>query len=119
MMTTATGAGLIEMRISKVVVTGSTEGDSFDCIVLDEAHGDRHLVIQIGSSEAFSLAATLGGTVFGRPMTYQFTAALLASLVAGSTRCGSIGWLRAPTPPPCRSKDPLAQDGWTPAPVTR
>jgi bifunctional DNase/RNase len=80
MMTTATGAGLIEMRISKVVVTGSTEGDSFDCIVLDEAHGDRHLVIQIGSSEAFSLAATLGGTVFGRPMTYQFTAALLASL---------------------------------------
>ncbi|MBV9095943.1 MAG: bifunctional nuclease family protein [Streptosporangiaceae bacterium] len=66
--------------ISKVVVAGSTEDDSFDCIVLDQVHGDRRLVIQVGSAEAFSLAATLGDTVFDRPMTYQFTAALVASL---------------------------------------
>jgi bifunctional DNase/RNase len=79
-MITATGASLIEVRISKVVVAGGTEEDFFDCIVLEEVHGTRHLVIQIGASEAFSLAATLGGTVFGRPMTYQLTAALLASL---------------------------------------
>lgn len=79
-MTTATGVGFTEMRISKVVVAGSAENDPFECIVLDEVHGDHHLVIQVGSSEAFSLAATLGGIGFGRPMTYQFTAALVASL---------------------------------------
>lgn len=79
-MTTATGVGFIEMQISKVVVAGEVEDDPFECVVLDELHGDRHLVIQVGSSEAFSLAATLGGVGFGRPMTYQFTAALVASL---------------------------------------
>jgi bifunctional DNase/RNase len=79
-MTTATGVGFIEMRIRKVVVAGDADDDPFECIVLDEVHGDRHLVIQVGSSEAFSLAATLGGIGFGRPMTYQFTAALVASL---------------------------------------
>ena len=30
--------------------------------------------------EAFSLAASLGGTEFGRPMTYQLTAALVQGL---------------------------------------
>ncbi len=80
MMTTVTGAGFIEMRISKVVVAGDADDDSFECVVLDGVHGDRHLVIEVGSSEAFSLAATLGGIGFGRPMTYQFTAALVASL---------------------------------------
>ena len=79
-MTTATGVGFIEMRIRKVVVAGDTDDDPFECIVLDEVRGDRHLVIQVGSSEAFSLAATLGGVGFRRPMTYQFTAALVASL---------------------------------------
>jgi bifunctional DNase/RNase len=80
MMTTAAGVGYIEMRISKVVVAAIAGDDPFECIVLDEAHRDRHLVIQIGSSEAFSLAATLGGVAFGRPMTYQFAAARVASL---------------------------------------
>ncbi len=52
----------------------------FECIVLDEVGGNRHLVLQVGSSEAFGLAATLGGIAFGRPMTYQFMAALVESL---------------------------------------
>jgi bifunctional DNase/RNase len=81
-MTTATGAGFIEMRISKVVAVGRAEDDVDECIVLEEAHGDRHLVIAVGSPEAFSLAATLGGTEWRRPMTYQFLAAVVESLGA-------------------------------------
>ena len=80
MMTTAAGTGLIEMRISKVVAAGGAGDGPFECIVLDEPHGDRHLVIQVGWSDAFSLAATLGGVTFGRPMTHQFAAALVAGL---------------------------------------
>lgn len=79
-MTTATGVGFIEMRISKVVAAGGAEDDIFECVVLDEVHGHRHLVIQIGSSEAFGLAAIVGGIEWRRPMTYQFMAALVESL---------------------------------------
>ena len=81
-MTTATGVGFIQMRISKVVAVGRGENDILECIVLDEVRGDRHLVIEVGSPEAFSLAATLGGTEWQRPMTYQFMAALVESLGA-------------------------------------
>jgi bifunctional DNase/RNase len=81
-MTTATGVGFIEMRISKVVAVGGADDDIVQCIVLDEVHGDRHLVIEVGSPEAFSLAATLGGTEWSRPMTYQFMAAAVESLGA-------------------------------------
>jgi len=48
--------------------------------VLDEVSGDRHLVIQIGETEAFWLGATLQDMRFGRPMTYQFAAALVRGL---------------------------------------
>jgi bifunctional DNase/RNase len=81
-MTSATGVGFIEMRISKVVAVGRGESDILECVVLDEVHGDRHLVIEVGSPEAFSLAATLGGTEWRRPMTYQFLAAVVESLGA-------------------------------------
>ena len=81
-MTTATGVGFIEMRISKVVAVGRGENDILECIVLDEVHGDRHLVIEVGAPEAFSLAAILGGTEWRRPMTYQFMAATVESLGA-------------------------------------
>jgi bifunctional DNase/RNase len=37
--------------------------------------GNRHLAIEIGSAEAFSLAAHLDGKQWPRPMTYQFVAA--------------------------------------------
>ena len=48
--------------------------------MLDEVHGDRHLVIGIGQAEAFALDASLQGLQWGRPMTYQFTVALVSSL---------------------------------------
>ena len=49
-------------------------------MVLDEISGHRHLVISIGEREAFSLAARLQGVEFGRPMTYDFAAALVRGL---------------------------------------
>jgi bifunctional DNase/RNase len=80
-MLTTTETGFIEMRIAKVVAFGPPLAEEdFECVVLDEVSGDRHLVISIGASEAFWLAAHLQGVPFGRPMTYQFTAALVESL---------------------------------------
>jgi bifunctional DNase/RNase len=80
-MLTTTETGFIEMRIAKVVAFGPPLAEEdFECVVLDEVSGDRHLVISIGASEAFWLAAHLQGVPFGRPMTYQFTAALVQSL---------------------------------------
>ena len=73
--------GFIEMRIAKVVGFGTPLAEEpFHCVVLDEISGDRHLVISIGEREAFSLAARLQGVEFGRPMTYDFTAALVQGL---------------------------------------
>jgi bifunctional DNase/RNase len=80
-MLTTTETGFIEMRIAKVVAFGPPLAEEdFECVVLDEVSGDRHLVISIGASEAFWLAAHLQGVPFGRPMTYQFAAALVQSL---------------------------------------
>jgi bifunctional DNase/RNase len=80
-MLTTTDVDFIEMRIARVVGFGPplAEGE-FHCVVLDEASGDRHLVIEIGQEEAFYLAASLQGMRFGRPMTYQFAAALVRGL---------------------------------------
>jgi len=78
-MIAATDTGLVPMRISKAV--GLKDGDDLsEYMVLDELDGDRHLVIQVGSAEAFGLAASLQGMRWGRPMTYQFAAALVHSL---------------------------------------
>ena len=67
------------MRVSKAV--GLKDGDDFsEFMVLDEPDGDRHLVIQVGQTEGFSLAASLQGLQWGRPMTYEFTAALVRGL---------------------------------------
>ena len=80
-MLATTDVGFIEMRIAKVVGFGRPLAeDEFQCVVLDEVSGDRHLVVAIGQEEAFSLAATLQDLRFGRPMTYQFTAALVRGL---------------------------------------
>ncbi len=76
-----TDAGFVEMRIAKVVGFGPPLAEGFfQCVVLDEVSGDRHLVISIGDTEAFSLAAHLQGLEFGRPMTYRFAAALIQRL---------------------------------------
>ncbi len=80
-MPTTTDVSFIEMRIAKVVGFGSPLAERpLRCVVLDEVSGDRHVVIEIGDAEAFSLAASLQGLEFGRPMTYQFAVALLRGL---------------------------------------
>ncbi len=80
-MPATTDVGFIEMRIAKVVGFGPPLAEKpFHCVVLDEVSGERHLVITIGEREAFSLAARLQGLEFGRPMTYDFAAALVRSL---------------------------------------
>ena len=80
-MPVITDVGFIEMRIAKAVGFGPPLAEEpFHCVVLDEISGDRHLVISIGEREAFSLAARLQGVEFGRPMTYDFAAALVRGL---------------------------------------
>ena len=80
-MPATTDVGFIEMRIAKVVGFGPPLAEEpFHCVVLDEVSGERHLVITIGEREAFSLAARLQGLEFGRPMTYDFAAALVRGL---------------------------------------
>ena len=80
-MPAITDVSFIEMRIAKAVGFGPPLADPpFQCVVLDEVSGDRHVVFEIGDAEAFSLAASLQGLEFGRPMTYQFAVALLRGL---------------------------------------
>jgi uncharacterized protein len=80
-MPTATDVGFVEMRIAKVIAFGPPLAEErFQCVVLDEVSGDRHLVIQIGETEAFWLGATLQDMPFSRPMTYQFVVALVRGL---------------------------------------
>jgi uncharacterized protein len=78
-MTAAADTGLVPMRVSKAVALGDGD-DISQFIVLDEVDGDRDLVIGVGDAEAFALDASLQGLQWGRPMTYQFTAALVRSL---------------------------------------
>jgi len=78
-MNAATDTGLVPMRVSKAVALG--DGDDLSAfMVLDELEGDRHLVIGVGDAEALALDAGLQGLRWGRPMTYEFTAALVRSL---------------------------------------
>ena len=69
------------------VVRGTDEGpgrcERFFIELAAAAEGDgRRLRIGVGDAEAAALAFSLQGTVFPRPMTYQFTASLIAA--AGS-----------------------------------
>ena len=78
-MMKAADTGLVPMRVSKAV--GLMDGDDVSAyMVLDELDGSRHLVISVGDAEAFALAAGLQRMEWGRPMTYEFTAALVRSL---------------------------------------
>lgn len=78
-MIAATDTSLVPMRVSKAV--GLHDGDDIsEYMVLDERHGNRHLVIQVGHAEAISLAASLQGLEWPRPAVYHFTAALVRSL---------------------------------------
>jgi bifunctional DNase/RNase len=80
-MAAITDLELVPMRIAKVAGFGPPlAGTERHFAVLDEVSGDRHLAVEIGATEGFSLAARLQGLAFGRPMTYEFTAALVQSL---------------------------------------
>jgi bifunctional DNase/RNase len=80
-MLATTDTGFIDMRITKVVGFGPPLAeDYFWCVVLDGLSGGGPLVIEIGEMESLSLGAALQGWEFGRPMTYQLTAALIRSL---------------------------------------
>jgi Domain of unknown function (DUF151) len=119
-MPATTDVGFVEMRIAKVVGFGPPLAqEPSHCVVLDEVSGDRHLVFWIGEREAFSLAARLQGLEFGRPMTYDFAAALVRGLGDTSARCGSIASGRAYTPRRSRSKVRLERNLLTRAPAMR
>jgi bifunctional DNase/RNase len=77
-MPATTELDLVEMRIAKVVSFSPPLTDRVrQFVVLAEVSGDRHLVIEIGEAEGFFLAARLQRLEFGRPMTYEFAAALV------------------------------------------
>jgi bifunctional DNase/RNase len=77
---------MVPMRVGKAVALGDGGGPSGRAqrerffMVLDEADGSRHLVIGVGEAEAFALDCGLQGLWWGRPMTYEFTAALVRGL---------------------------------------
>jgi bifunctional DNase/RNase len=80
-MTTVTETDFSQMRVSKVAALRQDGADHASYyVVLDEPGGDQHLVILIGPAEGFAMAATLAGQEWGRPMTYQFVAALVRGL---------------------------------------
>lgn len=80
-MPTATHTGFVRMRVSKVTAVGQAGEERLShYVVLDEPDGGRHLLILIGPTEAFGLAASLGGTEWARPMTPQFMVALVRGL---------------------------------------
>ncbi len=78
-MIAATDTGVVPMRVSKAVWVHDGEANAH-FMVLEELDGDRHLVIPICQAQAFDLAASLQGWQMGRPLTYQFTAALVHGL---------------------------------------
>lgn len=78
-MIAATDTGLVPMRVSKAVALADGD-DLSEYVVLEEVGGDRHLLIGVGQAEAVALDASLQGLQWGRPMTYEFTAALVGSL---------------------------------------
>lgn len=78
-MIAATDAGVVPMRVSKAVWAQDGEDNAY-FMVLDELDGDRHLVIEVCQAQVFDLAASLQGLQWDRPLTYQFTAALVHGL---------------------------------------
>jgi bifunctional DNase/RNase len=119
-MPATTDVGSVEMRIAKVARFGPPLAEEpSHCVVLDEVSGDRHLAIWIGEGEAFSLAARLQGLEFGRPMTYDFAAALVRCL-GGHVRQVRVDRLvEAYTPRRSRSRARLERSLLTRAPAMR
>jgi bifunctional DNase/RNase len=79
-MSAATDVSFAEMRVAKVVGFQLPGEEGHTYVVLDEVAGTRHMVVGIGDTEAFLLTAGLQGMQWPRPMTYDFTAALVRGL---------------------------------------
>jgi RNA polymerase sigma factor (sigma-70 family) len=81
--TTVTEPDMIPVTISGVVQladgTAREQAKVPYFIRLAETGGQRLMWIGVGRAESFSLALTLAGRELPRPLTYQFTAALLAA----------------------------------------
>jgi RNA polymerase sigma factor (sigma-70 family) len=78
---------MVPVTISGVVKTTGSDSSTARrvpyYIGLTETGGDRQMWIGVGRAEAAALALSLSGNELPRPMTYQFTAALLTA--AGAT----------------------------------
>jgi uncharacterized protein len=79
-MATVTEAGLVEMRLVKVVALTLGDGDPSHVVVLEAVSQGHVLAIEIGPAEAFNLAAALTGVELTRPMGPQFAAGLVRAL---------------------------------------
>ena len=85
-MVAPTDTTMVPMRVSKAVALGGGGAPSDRAprerffMVLDEVDGDCHRVIGVGEAEAFALDSGLQGLRWGRPMTYEFTSALVRGL---------------------------------------
>jgi bifunctional DNase/RNase len=85
-MANADTTGMVPVTITGVAVQhdgGPDRQERFFIMLESAADGDsRRLLIGVGDAEATALALTTQGHAFPRPMTYQFTASLVAA--AGS-----------------------------------
>jgi bifunctional DNase/RNase len=79
-MATVTEAGLVEMRLVKVVALALEGDEPSHVVVLEAVSQDQVLPIEIGPAEAFNLAAALTGLQLARPLGPQFAAGLVRAL---------------------------------------
>lgn len=88
-------AEMVPVTITGIVrdqASATDPRERFYILLSAAADGDsRRLYIGVGDAEAASLAFSLQGAVFGRPMTYEFMASLIEA--AGSA-VGSVGVTR-------------------------
>ena len=77
------GPSFVDAEVIEVRRSATTEpGRGLHVIVLKEKNGERRLPIYMGAPEGIALAASLQAVGTPRPMTYQFSANLLAAASA-------------------------------------
>jgi RNA polymerase sigma factor (sigma-70 family) len=79
---TVTSDAHTDMRVREVRRSPDADGDGVarrHVIVLEEREGERCLPIWVGPAEATALALELEDVALSRPLTYRFTASLLAA----------------------------------------
>jgi bifunctional DNase/RNase len=76
---TTPGTGFVAVRIADVRMSKPDTLPRFGLVLLKTADGGRYLPIFVGTPEANMLALGLENAEMPRPMTYQFTAGLVAA----------------------------------------